>query len=112
MPPQPVELSVGGHAYRVLTDTDPTKLQRLAAILDDHVRACDPKGKLTATQALLYAALTLAEQLDEERAEASHFEAETRQSLNGILSRIDAAIEPNAAFASTRNAGTETHSVR
>ncbi|MGC4069661.1 MAG: cell division protein ZapA [Polyangiaceae bacterium] len=110
MPSQPVELNVGGHAYRVLTDTDPTKLQRLAAILDDQIRACDPKGKLTASQALLYAALTLAEQLDQERAEASQFEAETRQNLHGILDRIDTAIESTAAVLSRRPPNTETRS--
>jgi cell division protein ZapA (FtsZ GTPase activity inhibitor) len=110
MPPQPVELSVGGHAYRVHTDTDPAKIERLASILDDQIRACDPKGKLTATQALLYAALTLAERLDDEQNECARFEAQTRQNLKGILTRIDAAIEGTSSIVSNRNHGADARS--
>jgi cell division protein ZapA (FtsZ GTPase activity inhibitor) len=94
----PVEISVAGQAYRLRTDADPAKLRRLASIVDEQVRACDPNSKLSPAQALLYAALTLAEQLDDARAQSLSRETEARSSLQGILHRIDAALDATDPF--------------
>ncbi len=92
MPLEPLDIAIGGQTYRLLSDADTAKLRRLAAIVDDRVRSCNPKGRLNPTQALLYAALTLAEQLDEDRHQSQRFEDQTRDALTGILHRIDAAL--------------------
>jgi cell division protein ZapA len=94
----PVEITVGGQSYRVLSDADPNKLRRLAALVDDQVTECNPIGKLSPTQALLYAALTLAEQLEQERSNNASFETQARDSLQNMLHRIDAAIDATEPF--------------
>lgn len=98
MPSAPVEITVAGQAYRLRTDADPAKLRHLASIVDEQLRACDPNSKLSPAQALLYAALTLAEQLEEARSQTLTRETETRTSLQGILHRIDAALDATDPF--------------
>ncbi len=92
MPSTPIELHVAGQAFRVHSDADPAKLHGLAAVVDSQAKACNPNGRLTPTQALLYAALTLAERLEELARETQQFEDNTRDTLYGILHRIDAAV--------------------
>jgi hypothetical protein len=101
VPSGPLEIKVGGLSYRLKTDVDPSKLRRLAAIVDEHVSDCNPLGKLSPTQALLYAALTLAEQLDQERTINQTIESTARDSLNQMLYRIDAAIDAVDPFLAT-----------
>jgi cell division protein ZapA (FtsZ GTPase activity inhibitor) len=93
-----VEISVGGLSYRLKSDTEPNKLLRLAALVDKHVAECNPRNKLTPTQALLYAALTLAEELEQERDNNLSFETQARDSLQHMLHRIDAAIDATEPF--------------
>jgi cell division protein ZapA (FtsZ GTPase activity inhibitor) len=93
-----LEIVIGGQSYRLFSDAEPSKLKRLAAIVDDQVNACDPLRKLSPNQALLYAALTLAEQLDQDRSARLSFETQTRESLEKILHRIDATIDATEPF--------------
>jgi hypothetical protein len=67
-------------------------------MVDDQLSETHPRGRLTPTQALLYAALTLAEQLEQERANNQSFESHTRDSLQKLLHRIDATIEATEPF--------------
>ena len=92
MPSAPIALTVEDQAYRVLSNADPAKLLRLAALVDTQVRSCNPTGRLTPTQALLYAALTLAEQVEQLQTNSSNDRHHTRESLKSILRRIDATI--------------------
>lgn len=109
MPPGLVEISVGGLSYRLKSDTEPNKLLRLAALVDKHVTECNPRNKLTPTQALLYAALTLAEELEQERESNLSFESHARNSLQQMLHRIDAAIDATEPiFVSSSNPGLST----
>lgn len=94
MPDQPIALTVGGQTYRVLTDTCPETLQQLATLVDDRLRACNPTGRLTQTQALLYAALALADDLQTERQLRKSLQAKTRSTLRRVLQRIDHTLPP------------------
>jgi cell division protein ZapA (FtsZ GTPase activity inhibitor) len=96
MPQPPVALVVGGQSYRVHSDAPPDTLHRLAQIVDDRVRSCNAAGHLSPTQALLYAALILAEDLLNERDLRQSVEANARSSLHEILRRVDAALHNTA----------------
>jgi cell division protein ZapA (FtsZ GTPase activity inhibitor) len=93
MPEPPVALTVGGQSYRVHSDANPAELQRLARLLDDRIRACNATGRLSPTQALLFAALTLTDELQKERERRQLLEAKARTALQDVLHRIDAALD-------------------
>lgn len=96
MPTQPLSLHVGGQTYRVLTDADPERLQRLAAIVDQRIQSLDPTAHLTQPQALLYVALALADELEAERELRSTLQTNATSSLHDLLHRIDAALDATA----------------
>lgn len=110
MPSGPVEITVGGQSYRVLSDTDPANLRHLAALVDDQITECNPKGRLSPTQALLYAALMLAEQLEEERSNNQHFTSHARSALQNVLLRVDATIDATEPFFASTSANS-SHTV-
>jgi cell division protein ZapA (FtsZ GTPase activity inhibitor) len=89
----PVALTVGGQSYRVHSDAPPATLLRLAQLVDDRVRACNAAGQLSAAQALLSAALSLADDLHNERELRQSVERTARSSLQDLLRRIDAALD-------------------
>lgn len=93
MTDRPISLSVGGTTYRVLSDADPEALQSLAAIVDARIHACDPARRLSPSQALLYAALILAEDLDTEKRARQALQTQVKSVLTDILRWTDAAME-------------------
>lgn len=94
----PVALTIGGQSYRVHSDAEPDTLHHLARLLDARVTHCNPHGRLSVNQALVYAALTLAADLEEERSARATLEATTRSCLNAVLNRIDAALSTTEAL--------------
>lgn len=106
MPPNPLKLTVGGQAYRVHSNADPERLNHLARLVDAQITQQTTTSRLTPTQALLYAALSLADQLDEERTKTEHTASRTKQTLKNILQRIDTAIETTAPLLTTTQAKT------
>ena len=98
MPEPPVALTIGGQCYRVHSDADPTTLQRLAQLVDDRVATCNPSGRLSATQALVYAALLMADELEHARAAHASLQSRTRANLEDVLHRIDAAVTATDAL--------------
>src|SRR6188768_3417860 len=88
----PVELRVGGQTYRVVASASQEELRRLAAIVDDRLRAIIPPGKAISPQALLLAAIALAHELEEEKAKNVKLATRSREMLGSILTRIDAAV--------------------
>ena len=90
---EPVDLHVGGKTYRVVASADECELHRLAREVDDRLRDHVTPGRPFATQSLLLVAMSLAHDLEEERARRERVEARSRDQLRSVLARIDAALE-------------------
>jgi cell division protein ZapA len=87
-----VELRVGGQTYRVVASASADELHRLARVVDGKLR------EITAStafhpQSMLLVAMTLAHELEEERARRREFEQKSREMLRTLLGRVDAALE-------------------
>src|SRR5688572_31182514 len=93
----PVELRVGGQTYRVVASAEESEVRRLAEIVDARLRDLSGVGRAIAPQALLLAAISLAHDLETERARRRSVEARSRDMLRTVLDRIDAAIEAAGA---------------
>ena len=92
----PVELRVGGQTYRVVASSDESELKRLAEIVDARLRSLTGPGRQVSPHTLLLAALSLAHDLEEERARRTKLEARSREMLGSLITRIDAAISATA----------------
>jgi cell division protein ZapA len=97
MPKGPVELRVGGQTYRVVATAEEADLHRLADVVDDRLRKLTAPGRSVSPQSLLLAALSLANDLEEERSRRLRSEQRAREMLSSLVSRIDAALEADAA---------------
>jgi cell division protein ZapA len=95
----PVELTVGGQTYRVVATAEEPVLQRLANVVDAKLRKLSGPGRPIAPQAMLLAAMTLAHELEEERARRREVERKAREMLTNVLERIDNALEEAEAAA-------------
>lgn len=89
----PVELRVGGQTYRVVASAAEDELRRLADVVDARLRELTQPGRQVSPQALLLAAISLAHDLEEERARRRRVEVRSREMLQTVLERIDAALE-------------------
>jgi len=89
----PVELRVGGQTYRVVASAGEDELRRLADQVDARLKELAGPGRAIAPQALLLAAISLAHDLEEERARRVVVEERSREMLRAVLQRIDAALE-------------------
>jgi cell division protein ZapA len=89
----PVELHVGGQTYRVLASAEESELRRLADIVDDRLRSLTAPGRQVSSQTLVLAAIALAHDLEEERSRRRQVEERSRQMLERLLQRVDAALE-------------------
>jgi cell division protein ZapA len=88
-----VELKVGGQTYRVVTSAEEDELRRLASVVDERLRELTAPGRQVAPQTMLLAAIALAHDLEAERARRREVEARSREMLQTLLARIDAALE-------------------
>ena len=96
MSADPVELRVGGQVYRVVASASEEDLKRLAAVVDARLRQVTPPGRQVTPQSLLLAAISLANDLEEERSRTAKLAARSREMLGSIMTRIDAAISTSA----------------
>src|SRR5262245_32761534 len=87
-----VSLRVGGQTYRVVTSASEEELQRLAAVVDGKLSEVVPKGRPVTPQAMLLAAISLAHDLEEERARSQDLAARARGAFGKMLERVDAAL--------------------
>jgi cell division protein ZapA len=92
----PVELRVGGQVYRVVASSSEDELKRLAEIVDARLRTLTGAGRQVSPHTLLLAALSLAHDLEEERARRTKLESRSREMLGSLITRIDAAISATA----------------
>ena len=90
---RPIQLRVAGQTYKVVSTADEDELRHLASLVDDRVGQLVPKGRAVPANAILLAAITLAHDLEEERARRSSLERRTRDVLRRVLMRIDHALE-------------------
>jgi cell division protein ZapA len=99
-----VELKIAGQAYRVVTSASATELARLAETVEDALAQVTPKGRQPSPQSMLLASVTLAHELEEERARYRELEERYRQTLTELLGQVDrllGAEEPVPALASS-----------
>lgn len=88
----PVELRVGGQTFRVVASTNADELQRLARIVDGKLRELAVSSAFH-PQSMLLVAMTLAHELEEERSRRRDVERRSRDMLQHLLERVDAALE-------------------
>jgi cell division protein ZapA len=88
-----VELKVGGQTYRVVASAGEDDLRRLAEVVDARLREHTAPGRGVSPQTLLLAAISLAHDLELERARCAEIEQRSREMLRTLLERIDAALE-------------------
>lgn len=88
----PVDLRIAGQSVRVVASAEPQTLEKLAQVVDAKVSKLS-RGAPSAQQALVLAAISLAHDLEEERARRLQVEARSREMLRSLLARVDAALE-------------------
>jgi len=96
-----VTIEIAGAKYRLTTDADEDRLQRLADVVNGRIDDLGPKAARTASAAQLLAvvALGLAEDLEEaERRRAEVLEG-TRLTVKAAIERIDQRLAADAALA-------------
>lgn len=91
-------VQVAGQRYKVVSSAPEAEVARLAATVDAKVAELAPRGQAAATQSIVLAAIALAHDLEQERAQRRRFESKVRDLLRRIVLRIDRALEaPPAA---------------
>lgn len=92
-----MQIKVGGQSHKVVSSANEEDLVRLAAVVEGRIHQLTPKGKGVAPNAILLAAIALANDLEEERAKRLQLERKTRDLLRRVLLRVDDALDGEAA---------------
>lgn len=86
----PVPIRIGGQTYRVRAQASEQELQRLAATVDARLRQlAGPSLTTNSPNALLLVAMSLAHELDSERAAHRKLQRDTAELLQLLLDHID-----------------------
>ncbi len=93
MQPSPIDLTVAGQRYRIITPAEPEEIHRLVSLLEDRLASLQLPNRFTPPQRLLIAALALASDLEDERLRHRETQRQARESLTNLLQRIDHALE-------------------
>jgi cell division protein ZapA len=93
MDTRPVQLTIGGQSFRVVSSADERELQRLADAVSAKVAELTPRGKPAPAQAVVLAAIALAHELEQERARRIAVEEKARDMLRRVLVRLDDALD-------------------
>ena len=88
-----VQLQIAGQTYKVVSTADEGDLLRLAAAVSAKLSEVVPRGKAAPPQAMLLAAISLAHELEAERAKREALERRARDLLRRVLVRLDDALE-------------------
>lgn len=88
-----VELKVAGKTYQVVTSAAEDELRRLAQKVEDALEGVIPPGRQPSPQALVLAAITLAHELEEERAKRIAAEERHKKVLRSLLHRVDQVLD-------------------
>jgi len=100
----PVEVKIGGFSYRVTGSASEGELQRLASVVDQRMRTLGGSSRNPSQHSLVLVAMTLAHELEEERAARRQVEERSKDMLKTLLERIDAALEADNASAEQEDA--------
>lgn len=92
-----VELNVAGQKCRVVTTADEAELALLASMVEDKLASVLKRGRPVTTQAMLLAAVALANEVQEERARADAIASKAKGALRGLLQRVDEALASDEA---------------
>ena len=90
-----VQLQIAGQSYKVVSSANEGDLLRLAATVSAKLAEVVPRGKAVPPQAMLLAAISLAHELETERAKREALERRSRDLLRRVLVRLDDALEPS-----------------
>ena len=93
MDSRPVQLTIGGQSYKVVSSADEEELRRLAEAVSAKVAELTPRGKTAPPQAVLLAAIALAHELEQERSRRVAVERRTRDMLRRVLVHIVDALD-------------------
>jgi cell division protein ZapA len=89
-----VELRIAGQSYRVVSTAPAAELQRLATVINQRLAEIPPQARGPGAQALVLVAISLAHEAEAERHRRESLTARTRELLEGLLRRIDGALDP------------------
>ena len=87
-----VQLRLGGHTYRVVTSASEEEIHRLAAMVNEKLTTIGRPGRQLSPETMLLAAMSLAHDLEEERARSVRIRDRAREAFGRILARVDAAL--------------------
>jgi cell division protein ZapA len=87
-----VELNVAGQSCRVVTTANEQELEVLAAMVEEKLKDVLGPGRPLTTQAMLLAAVALANDVREEQARADAIADRAKEALRSLLSRVDGAL--------------------
>jgi cell division protein ZapA len=88
-----VDLSVAGTRCRVVTTAADDELRELARMVEEKLAGVLKPGKPLTMQAVLLAAIALAHEVRTERGRGANVAGVARAALEGLLARVDAALE-------------------
>lgn len=97
-----IELKVAGKTYQVVTSAAEEELQRLARKVEDALVGVLPPGRQPSPQALVLAAITLAHELETEKALRIAAEQRHKEVLQSLLGRVDQILDETAPAVATR----------
>jgi cell division protein ZapA len=106
-----VQLKVAGKTYQVVTSAAEEELHRLAQKVEDALVGVVPPGRQPSPQALVLAAITLAHELEIERARRIAAEEHHRKVLTSLLGRVDEVLEEAQVPARRGGSSSSTESV-
>ncbi len=87
-----VELSVAGQRCRVVSSASPEELQVLTDMVESKLAMVLKPGRPVTTQAMILAAIALANDVVEQRQRADTVTAKASTTLQGLLQRVDQAL--------------------
>lgn len=88
-----MELKIAGQSYRVVTSASADELEQLALSVENALEAVTPSGRPLSPQAFVLAAISLAHDLETERAKLRALEERYRTTLGRWVGRLDALLQ-------------------
>jgi len=88
-----VELRVAGQTHRVVSSADRATLERLASKVEERMHHLVGRDRSVGPDTLFLAAIALAHDLEQAEARMSQVEARSREMLQSLLQRVDAALD-------------------
>ena len=86
-----IVFSVAGRAYRVVTSASEEEIRKLAGIVDERMRAI-AAGRQPGMEALVLAAISLAHDVEAQKARVDEIALGARKVMGRMLDKIDTAL--------------------